>query len=214
MNPMLDLHLLLIDDHAMFRAGLSQLIHMSLPHARVSQAASVGQGVALDDDRIQVVLLDVKLNGASGLEGIASVKRRWPKAVVVMLSSQDAPETRRLALARGAAAFVSKAETAEAIVSVLEQVCAGEISTSDQARTGGGAKSAMSKKPAKERLLTPRQREVLTLLHEGLPNKLIARRLDLSDNTVRRHLQDIFEYFGVDSRAEALIAARHHALVD
>ena len=202
---MADLNLLLIDDHAMFRAGLVQLIRMSWPEAQISEAASVAQAIANENNGVRVVLLDVKLNGTSGLEGIASVHRRWPQAAVVMLSSQDAPETMGLAMLRGAAAFVSKAETAERILTVISNAHDGSMGTARQ--------SALRSKP-KDRSLTPRQREVLNLLHEGLPNKLIARRLDLSDNTVRRHLQDIFEYFDVDSRAEALIAARLHALVD
>lgn len=61
--------------------------------------------------------------------------------------------------------------------------------------------------------LTPRQRDVLALLHEGLTNKVIARKLALSDNTVRRHMQEILKYFQVPTRAEAVFAARQQALV-
>jgi DNA-binding NarL/FixJ family response regulator len=64
-----------------------------------------------------------------------------------------------------------------------------------------------------ERRLTPRQREVIELLHIGLSNKLIARKLDLSENTVRRHVQDILEHFQVANRAEAVFAARQQSLV-
>jgi len=63
------------------------------------------------------------------------------------------------------------------------------------------------------RRLTPRQCEVLDLLSQGLSNKLVARRLSLSDNTVRRHVQDILEFFDVGSRAEAVVAARQRRLI-
>ena len=194
--------ILLIDDHAMFRAGLSMVISMAMPEAEISQASSVQEALAVAPVDTSIVLLDIKLNGSSGLEDIALVKYQWPQIPVLMLSSQDEPETARLALSRGAAAFVSKAETAEKIVEVIQQALRGEL-------TGAASVSAS----LQERRLTPRQREVLELLHQGLSNKLIARKLELSDNTVRRHVQDILEFFQVISRAEAVFAARHQGLV-
>lgn len=199
---MIDPSILLIDDHAMFRSGLNMVISMAMPQAAVSQAASVEEALSRASQNPHIVLLDIKLNGSSGLEGIASIQQRWPSAPVLMLSSQDEPETARLALARGAAAFVSKAETAEKIIEVIQQVLRGELAgaAAPQHNTG-------------ERRLTPRQREVLELLHQGLSNKLIARKLVLSDNTVRRHVQDILEYFQAVNRSEAIFAARQQALV-
>jgi DNA-binding NarL/FixJ family response regulator len=102
--------ILLIDDHAMFRSGLNMVISMAMPQAAVLQAASVEEAlnkVTQATHTPHIVLLDIKLNGSSGLEGIASIQQQWPGAPVLMLSSQDEPETARLALARGAAAFVS-----------------------------------------------------------------------------------------------------------
>jgi DNA-binding NarL/FixJ family response regulator len=186
----------------MFRSGLNMVISMAMPEATVLQAASVEEALNKVTKAPHIVLLDIKLNGSSGLEGIASIKRQWPGAPVLMLSSQDEPETARLALARGAAAFVSKAETAERIIDVIQQVLRGDL-----------AGSTPPQNRPEERRLTPRQREVLDLLHQGLSNKLIARKLDLSDNTVRRHVQDILEYFQAVNRSEAIFAARQQALV-
>ena len=194
--------ILLIDDHAMFRTGLSMVVSMAMPQASVLQAASVEEALHKVALAPLIVLLDIKLIGVSGLEGIANLQQQWPATPVLMLSSQDEPETMRLALARGVAAFVSKAETAEKIIDVIEQVLRGEL-------TG----TAVSKASNETRRLTPRQREVLELLHQGLSNKLIARKLALSDNTVRRHVQDILEYFQVVNRSEAVFAARQQALV-
>ncbi len=195
---------LLIDDHAMFRTGLSLVIGMGMPDVSLVQAASVDEALTHASLAPQAVLLDIKLGGASGLEGIAHIHKRWPGVPVVMLSSQDAQQTRQLALSRGAQAFVSKAETAETIMAVLRQALNGGMVAMPRA-----ARIADDERP-----LTQRQREVLALLHEGLPNKLIARRLLVSENTVRRHVQDILEFFQVDNRAEAVYAARQQALVD
>ena len=195
-------NILLIDDHAMFRSGLNMVINMAMPQAVVQQAASVEEALRMATQTPHVVLLDIKLNGSSGLEGIASIQQQWPGVPVVMLSSQDEPETARLALARGAVAFVSKAETADNIIGVIEKILRGEL-----------AGPAAGPADGHERRLTPRQREVLELLHQGLSNKLIARNLDLSSNTVRRHVQDILEFFQVVNRSEAVFAARRQALV-
>ena len=104
--------------------------------------------------------------------------------------------------ARSAAAFVSKAETAEKIIEVIAQVLRGELA--------GAIPQQIN---IEERRLTPSQREVLELLHQGLSNKLMARKLVLSDNTVRRQVQDILKHFQAVNRSEAIFAARQHALI-
>ena len=147
-------NILLIDDHAMFRSGLNMVINMAMPQAVVQQAASVEEALRMATQTPHVVLLDIKLNGSSGLEGIASIQQQWPGAPVLMLSSQDEPETARLALARGAAAFVSKAETAEKIIEVIQQVLRGDI-------------VGVTPQPhdTEKRRLTPRQREEIGRAH-------------------------------------------------
>jgi DNA-binding NarL/FixJ family response regulator len=195
--------ILLIDDHAMFRAGLSLVISTAIPGTNIFEAGSLNDAISNTPDGVDVVLLDIKLNGLSGLEGITLLKRKWPLVPVLMLSSQAEPETVRLALARGAAGFVSKAETADKIVDAIHLVLRGHFS-----ERSPPVSSTI------QRRLTPRQCEVLDLLHQGLSNKLIARQLSLSDNTVRRHVQDILEFFEVVSRAEAVFAARRQGLVD
>ena len=194
-------HILLIDDHPMFRAGLSMVINRTMPDAGIYQAASVDEALNNTPSPVHLVLLDIKLNGSSGLEGIGLIKRQWPAVPILMLSSHDEPETTRLALARGATAFVSKAEAPEIIIDTIAQLLRGEL--------------PQAKPVAKQndKHLTPRQREVLELLHQGLTNKVIARKLALSDNTVRRHMQEVLKYFQVATRAEAVFAARQQALV-
>ena len=194
--------MLLIDDHPMFREGLELVIHRTLPKVEIHQASSVDEALRGAPAQVSLVLLDIKLNGRSGLEGIDSIKQQWPTAPVLMLSSHDDPETIRLALAQGAAAFVSKAESSEHIMDTIVQLLRG-----DWLQTQPEANDQLGK------VLTPRQREVLELLHLGLSNKLIARRLLLSDNTVRRHVQEILKYFQVATRAEAVFAARKLAMV-
>ncbi len=173
----------------------------AMPDADISQAASVDEGLRSTLEPMHLVLLDIKLNGSSGLEGIGHIKRRWPAVPILMLSSHDEPETTRLALARGATAFMSKAEAPEKIMDTIAQLLRGELPQPEPSIHHDNKN------------LTPRQREVLELLHAGLTNKVIARKLALSDNTVRRHMQEILKYFKVATRAEAVLAARQQALV-
>ena len=200
-SAMLPSRILLIDDHPMFRAGLSLVLNRAMPNTGIYQAASVDEAFNVTPEPVHLVLLDIKLNGSSGLEGIALIKRQWPAVPILMLSSHDEPEITRLALARGATAFMSKAETPEKIIDTIAQLLRGELPQ---------AKPVVS---SNDKHLTPRQREVLELLHAGLTNKVIARKLALSDNTVRRHMQEILKYFQVATRAEAVFAARQQALV-
>jgi DNA-binding NarL/FixJ family response regulator len=193
---MFDLNILLIDDHALFRSGLSLIIKMAMPSVVVSEAGCIDDALGCELGRVDLVLLDVQLNGKSGLEYVGFLKQKWPLAPILVVSSQDEPEMRRFAQACGTAGFISKAETASQIVAKINSIVSQSL----------GVESAPPQ-AIDYRQLTPRQGEVLGLLHKGLSNKLIARELLLSENTVRRHVQAILEFFGMSSRAEAVYAA-------
>jgi DNA-binding NarL/FixJ family response regulator len=179
-----------------------------IPDLEVAEAASLEEAMKTAMAEPALVLLDIQLHGLNGLEGIALVKRKWPDAAVVILSSDAAPQNVRMALERGAAAFVSKADTADNILAVIEQLRRGQevvspVQANAQAGSGDGTRQ----------LLTPRQFEVLDLLCQGLPNKVIGRRLNLSENTVRGHVQAVLAALHVSSRSEAGFAARRRGLV-
>lgn len=196
------IRILLIDDHAMFRAGLRMVLDKGIPDTEYFEAGSLSEAIGSAPDNIDVVLLDIHLNGMNGLDGIELINGKWPRVPILILSSRDEPETVSLALTRGAAAFVSKAEKPENIVGAIHNVLSREFVALTLMAANGNT-----------RRLTPRQGEVLDLLHQGLSNKLIARQLSLSENTVRRHVQDILEFFGAANRSEAVFAARRHGLV-
>jgi DNA-binding NarL/FixJ family response regulator len=199
---MTTIRILLIDDHAMFRAGLRMVLERDLRGAEFFEAGSLNDAFECAPDNVDVVLLDIHLNGLNGLDCIALLNRKWPLVPVLMLSSQDAPEIIELALARGAADFVSKAATPDNMIAAINRVLLGEFSASP------------AQKPVQPATrLTTRQLEVLNLLHQGHSNKTIARQLALSENTVRRHVQDILEFFGVANRSEAVFAAQRRGLV-
>ncbi len=179
------------------------VLNANMPETAVSEAGSLSDAIQEGAEPPDVILLDIKLPGLNGVEGIALLQRQWPGVPVLMISSQDDPQTVRQALARGATGFVSKAETAERIVEILNQVLRGGHEPPPVPADGD--------QPSVR--LTPRQGEVLELLCQGLSNKLIARRLALSENTVRWHVQAILEILQVSSRSEAAFAARNLGLI-
>ncbi len=200
-------NILLVDDHAMFRSGLRMVLDASMPDIDVLEASSLNDALYCVESTPDVVLLDIKMPGLNGVEGVALLKRKWPQAPVLILSSQDDPETMQFALARGASGFVSKANTAEKIVDAISLVLHGQSPVAAEATGGDNAQ------PLPPKSLTPRQYEVLDLLSQGMSNKLIARQLALSENTVRVHVQAILAFLKVSSRSEAAFAARRHGLV-
>ncbi len=193
-------NLLFVDDHPVVLDGMRNLFETHMPHARVQTAASLPEAFA-SEHAPDVIGLDLKLPGLHGLEGLGLVRRQWPLARVCVLSSQDDEETQQRALACGALAFVSKGVGGESIVATVQSLLSGA--------------TAPLSTPALSELaqLTPRQREVLGRLHQGWSNKQIAHALGISDNTVRKHVQDIFSFLGVANRTEAVLLAIRWGLV-
>ncbi len=195
------IRLLLIDDHAMFRTGLHLLLRSALPNLEVIKAGAIDEALqqVLPPD---LILLDVQLQGLNGLDGMALLRRRWANAPIVVLTANPSPDVMRMAMEQGASAFVSKEQTADDILSVVRQVLA--LAHAD------GASPPAAHTPSG---LTPRQCEVLDQLCLGLTNKAIGRKLGLSENTVRVHVQAILAHLGVSNRSEAAFAARRKGLV-
>jgi DNA-binding NarL/FixJ family response regulator len=200
---MIPARILLIDDHAIFRFGLSMALCANRDGVEIVEAESISAAMRHSESRIDIVLLDIQLPGLNGIEGIALIKHAVPGVPILIMSSRDDLETVRLATARGADGFISKVEPVEKVVAMVHQVLDGQF-----------AKPSIETDDPALRSLTPRQCEVLDLLHQGLSNKLIARQLSLSVHTVRGHVQAILEFFRVDSRAEAVFSARSQGLVE
>ena len=191
------MRMFLIDDHEIFRRGLRMLLNDAYPGVHIDEAASIEQAMIPNVPPPEMVLLDINLPGMNGIDGIGMLRQRWSKARIVILSALATAEVSIEALANGAVGYVSKVDPPERILECVTAAMDGYKPTAHNLAYG---------------LLTPRQREVITLLSQGLSNKLIARELNLSENTVRRHVQDILDQLQVDSRAEAVVAARRRGL--
>lgn len=199
------MRVLIVDDHALFRAGIALLLSRLDAQIEVTDVGSVEQALVLAKSTppdFALVLLDLNLHGTQGLGGLRSVRQAFPGSAIVILSGLESPEAMQEARAKGAKGYIVKATSADAMLDALRKVLNG-------ATHFPLIEAAATTEPR----LTPRQREILQLLCEGRSNKEIALQLAMSDNTVRSHLLFMFRALGVGSRTEAAFAARRMGLL-
>lgn len=212
------IRLLLVDDHQMVIDGLrAMLAHHRSRVEIVGACSSLEQVlVAVDRDQPDVVVLDVRLRGQSGLDVCAEVVRRWPRCKVVVLTVYDDEQYLFQALRAGASGFLLKRVTGAELVEHLERVVAGEIVV-DPSMAGRVALSAARLHsgefwPGAHLGLSQRESEVLALMVSGLSNRAIAQRLVVGEETVKSHVSSIYRKLDVSDRAQAIALALREGL--
>jgi DNA-binding NarL/FixJ family response regulator len=214
--PVEGLRVVIVDDHPIFRQGLRTLLE-DLGVEVVAEASDGEGGVAtVVEHRPDVVLMDLQMPGVSGVEATRRLADRVPEAKVVVLTMVDDDQAVFAALQAGATGYLLKGAGQEEIGRALASVAAGQaVYGPEVARR---LRSFFSGSPAAGPTAVPfpalseREREVLGLIAEGASNGDIARRLFLSDKTVRNYVSSIFAKLGVDSRAGAIVIARDAGL--
>ena len=206
------LNILLVEDHALVREGLSQILRQLDGEVRIHEAENGDSAVRLLEmvDDIDLVLLDLALPGVDGLTWLATQRKRYPALPMVVVSAYDDAQTVNRVMKGGAAGFVSKAAPADQLLDALSRVLAGEIVEPVASRPAAlGAdlppESSVTVK-ARDFGLSPRQAEVLTLMSKGKSNREIAQLLGLTEGTVKIHATAIYKALGVNSRTQALVA--------
>lgn len=198
------LKILVIDDHALVREGLRQVL-LSLGNAvQVLEAGTCARAFELAAAHIDIdlVLLDYHLPDMNGLEALDVFSRRHPELPIIVLSGSVNPRVMRQVMDKGAAAFLTKSGRSDELLSATRLVLEGGIYISPSAPHDTVEATAP--------FLTPRQEEVLRLLLDGCSNKEIGRELNLSDETVKNHVTAILRGFGVQSRTQAVVAASRY----
>jgi two-component system nitrate/nitrite response regulator NarL len=213
------MRVLVCDDHALFREGLRLLLQRLDDSIDVSIAGSCEKGVQeAAHVPFDLVLMDWHMDGLSGADALLAFREVAPFARLVVLSGDRSAELVRNVVDLGAVGFIPKDASPELLMLALRTIAAGgaylpEAVLSGHGRDGAGDALWKGQMPAPCDVrqafpsLTERQADVLRSALRGLPNKLIARELGISDGTVKTHLSAIFRELDVQSRTEALYVA-------
>jgi len=198
---------LLVDDHALLRTGVANIINQEPDLIVVAEAGDGVEGIAAyEQHRPDVTLLDLRMPMMEGVEVVRRIRQHDPAARVIVLTTYDTDDEIQRALKAGAKAYVLKDISADDLIACIHAVLAGRtyIAPAAAAKLAEGVMRVQ---------LTPREMAALKLMADGKANKEIATALDISERTVKAHLGHLFEKLGVTTRTEAIKVANRRGLV-
>ncbi len=229
------IRLLVVDDHTLFRRGLTALLSQDGRFEVIAQAADMGEALRCVEHGVpDLILLDNHLPGVRGVDGIGALKAAYPGARILMLTVSEDEDDLAAALQAGADGYLLKTVESDILSDSIIKVLAGESVISAEMMTkfvgifrakgapslGGAAATASpnssaadaASEPAGLALLSAREREILALIAHGDSNKVIARSLDIAETTVKIHVQHILRKLQISSRVQAAVFAVGHGL--
>lgn len=216
------IRVLIIDDHTVLRAALRMVIQDRKGLEVVGEAGNKDDGLKLAaSEQPDIILLDIDLGDDSGIDLIPDLQAVSDQARIIMLTGVRDPDVHQRAVSLGAMGVVRKEKAIEVLIGAIERVHAGEawLDPALMAKvlsdmSGTRRRKKTDPEAARISTLTKREREVLTLISEGLKNKEIAERLFISEWTVRHHVTSIFSKLGVSDRVELILYAYRQGLAD
>ncbi|MEO6245227.1 MAG: response regulator transcription factor [Opitutaceae bacterium] len=205
--PKPSLTILIIDDHFVVRSGLAASLELDETLAVVGEAERGEEAVAAyQQHRPDVVLMDLQLPGIGGVAATAAIRAHDPSARVLIFSTFARDDEVQAALDAGALGYLQKSASRDELLAAIRAVAQGRRHLqSDLARR----LAALRLGPA----ITPREREILALVAAGRANKEIAHQLDVSEDTVKRHVSHILEKLDVNDRAQATAEAIRRGII-
>ena len=192
--------IIIADDHPLFRTALSHAVGKVWPDAEVVEAGSAEGAVAALGKPADALLLDLHMEDSHGLSVLMDLRQDFPALPIVIVSASEEPRVYAAASQLGAAAFIPKSASLEAMREALAAVREGDNWFPE---TESGADDDLARMAS----LTPAQRRILGQMRAGLLNKQIAYELDISEATVKAHITAIFRKLGVVSRTQAVLLA-------
>ena len=211
----MSIRVLVVDDHAVVRAGLRRVLDAESDIETVGEAANADRAVfEAIEHKPDVVLMDVMMPGKSGIEGMPALLQAVPDAKVLILSMQDDPRYVQEAFDAGASGYVLKEAADTEVVAAVRAVAGGERYVHPALGARLVEAAAAERKRAEVDPLSEREREVLRLLALGHTNQEIAKMLYISVRTAETHRAHIMQKLGLSSRAELVRYALSEGLLD
>ncbi len=211
------MHILIVDDHPLFREGMKILLSSLDPAVLMSEAGTVAEAVArAANESPDLVLLDMNLPGVSRLDALRQVKAAYESAAVVVVSGDEDPLFVRACIDAGAAGYIPKTTDSALTIQALRLVLAHGVYLPRSAL----ARPGMARQPGSATAwhdlpqLSDRQMAVLERMLQGKPNKIIARDLNIAVGTVKAHLWAVYQALGVTSRSQAMYRVHELGLFD
>ena len=207
------IRVMIVDDHALIRRGLSDLLSAA---EGIDVVGSIDDGLLaaalVTELEPDIVLMDLSMPGLDGIEATRAVLQVRPTAKVIMLTSFSENARILAALEAGAVGYLLKDTEPEDVIRALRDAADGGVPLSPKAARALLPGNRPAGNPTTD-ALSARERQVLSLVAVGLPNKSIARRLTISEKTVKAHLTRVFSVLGVSDRTSAALWAQRHGLI-
>ena len=204
---------LIVEDHQVVADGLSALLNDQPDMKVVGSAASVVDAVArVQELKPEVVLVDFRLIDGTGADAGIAIRQVRPDTKLIFLTREDSDAARFAAIEAGASAFIHKSRAANEVVDAIRTVASG--GTLFTPRTIATLLNRRREMDTQLESLTPREKEVLRLMAEGVASRDIAAKLGISYTTVRTHIRSLGSKLGVHSKLEAIVKARELALIE
>lgn len=204
--------ILLVDDHAVVRSGLSKFLLVNKDMQLVGEAADGEEALQkVSLYKPDIVLMDLTMPGMDGITATREIKKKYPQVKVIALTSFSEQNMVQGALQAGAIGYLQKNVTAKELGLAIRSACEGKMTLSPEATQILANSFAQPQIEGEQ--LTERERDVLKCIVDGLNNKEIAGMLVVSLGTVKFHVSNIFQKLGVDSRVEAVKLAIEQKLV-
>ena len=209
MNEALLYHLVIADDHPLFRGALREAVSGLLARVEIAEAGSFDDVAKLLDKggEHDLILLDLAMPGMRGFSGLMYLRAQYPSVPVVVVSANDDPAVIRRCMDFGASGFIPKTLGIDEMRAAVMAVLKGGVWTPPDINLETSVDAEAAGLMARLATLTPQQVRVLMMLSEGLLNKQIAYELSVSEATVKAHVSAILQKLGVESRTQAVIMA-------
>lgn len=207
------IRILLAEDQTLMRQGLKTLLETEADFRIAGEAEDGKAAVKLAlQSRPDVILMDVQMPQMNGVEATTAICRAWPQARVIILTTFDRDDYVFQGVRAGAVGYLLKDLPADQLMATIRRVHAGEVFIQPEiaSRT---LRAALRPEGALLEPLSEREREVLVMLAQGVPNKEIADRLHLAEGTVKNHVSNILGKLQVQNRTQAANLARNRGLV-